>query len=107
MADINASNAPRDKEIQIPEWEDAGKSKDGATVAEKSHGATRAGFAAKLDHILPPHKRYLGMGRKIFLLVLLAVSLALLALIIGLAVGLSNKSKSSVPHFLLSDSTGN
>ena len=91
---MNNSHAPVDKEIQIPEWEHAGKTIDGGVASNKPRGTIRAGFGAKLDRILPPNKRYLRMRRKIFLIVLLAAVLALLALIIGLAAGLSHNSKS-------------
>ena len=87
------------KEIQIPEWEHAGA----ATDARQPSGAMRAGLGAKLDSVLPSHKRYLGMRRKVFLLALLA-ALALLALIIGLAVGLTqdfNKCVSSISTCLM------
>lgn len=46
----------------------------------------------RLDRILPPHKRYLGRSRRTFLITLLVAFICLLALIIGLAVGLSKKS---------------
>lgn len=47
----------------------------------------------RLDRILPPHKRYLGRSRRTLLIALLSAFLCLLALIIGLAVGLTRKSK--------------
>lgn len=52
-----------------------------------------AGWALSdcFDRILPPHKRYLGRSRRTFLIALLVAFLCLLALIIGLAVGLSRK----------------
>jgi hypothetical protein len=75
--------------IQIPEWEQAGQHVNGTATSKES---TSAGFGAKFDRALPPHKRYLGMRRKVFLIVLLAALLGLLALIIGLAAGLSHKS---------------
>lgn len=46
----------------------------------------------RLDRLLPPHKKYLGMTRKLFLIVLAVILVLLLALIIGLAVGLSSSS---------------
>ncbi|KAJ4987865.1 hypothetical protein SVAN01_06595 [Stagonosporopsis vannaccii] len=47
----------------------------------------------RFDRALPPHKRYLGCSRRTFLIVLLIALVCLLALIIGLAVGLSKKSE--------------
>lgn len=76
------------KEVEVPEWEHTqDPSNDGAT---RSPGST---LMAKFDSRMPPHKKYLGMKRNVFLLVLLAAFLALLALIIGLAVGLTHNSK--------------
>jgi hypothetical protein len=77
------------KEVEVPEWEHTHTSNnDGA--ANPSTGPT---LWQRFDNAMPRHKKYLGMKRNIFLLVLLAGLLALLALIIGLAVGLSHKSK--------------
>ncbi|KAF2125030.1 hypothetical protein P153DRAFT_300866 [Dothidotthia symphoricarpi CBS 119687] len=55
--------------------------------------ATRWAMSDRFDRVLPPHKRYLGRSRRTFLIIAVAVFLCLLALIIGLAVGLSGKSK--------------
>jgi hypothetical protein len=58
-----------------------------------------AGLGAKwalsdrFDRILPPHKRYLGRSRRTLLIVILVAFLCLLALIIGLAVGLNGPKK--------------
>lgn len=81
-----------DKEaIQIPEWDNAaaGDSKKHAANAARPRKSIRSRF----DTAMPPHRKYLRMSRKVFLLVVLAVLLALLALIIGLAVGLTQQSK--------------
>jgi hypothetical protein len=57
-------------------------------------GATRGPtFADRFDSILSPHKRYLGRSRRTFLIIIGVIFLLILALIIGLAVGLSHKSK--------------
>lgn len=60
----------------------------------KSLGAG-AGWALsdRLDRILPPHKRYFGRSRRTLLIAILVAFLCLLALVIGLAVGLSKKSE--------------
>lgn len=50
-------------------------------------------FADHFDRILPPHRRYLGRSRRTFLIAIGIAILCLLALIVGLAVGLSKKSK--------------
>jgi len=47
----------------------------------------------RFDRILPPNKRYIGRSRRTLLIIILVAFLCLLALIIGLAVGLSGGSK--------------
>ena len=86
----NAHSQPvTDKDVEVPEWEHTnGTNNAGATT--QSVGPN---LRQKLDSAMPPHKKYLGLKRNIFLLALLAAFLALLALIIGLAVGLTQKSK--------------
>jgi hypothetical protein len=84
-----ASHPVADKEVEVPEWEHTGAAAENGT-ATRAPGST---LRQKLDSTMPPHKKYLGMKRNVFLLVLLAAVLALLALIIGLAVGLTQKSK--------------
>ena len=92
MSSHEAPKAPEDKEIQIPEWENAAVNNTRSDGAGARH-LTKGGLSQRFNSILPPHRRYLGLSRKVFLLVLLAVVLALLALIIGLAVGLSKRSR--------------
>ncbi|GAB7352038.1 hypothetical protein MBLNU459_g2550t1 [Dothideomycetes sp. NU459] len=88
--------------IQIPDWDNnAIKRKPVAsnTDAPPAYDANvqhkeQAGFKAKLDSVLSPHRSYLGLKRRTFLIVLGCVLLAVLALIIGLAVGLTRHSSS-------------
>jgi hypothetical protein len=56
--------------------------------------ATATGWALsdRFDRILPPHRRYYGRSRRTLLLAILALFLCLLALVVGLAVGLTRKS---------------
>lgn len=75
-------------------WENP---EEGATKRRHIHlgmGASTTGWAIsdRFDRVLPPHKRYLGRSRRTFLIVLIVAFLCLLALIIGLAVGLTKKS---------------
>jgi hypothetical protein len=56
-------------------------------------GAGAWALSDRFDRVLPPHKRYLGRSRRTFLVAVLIAFVCVLALIIGLAVGLSNKSK--------------
>ncbi|RMY52860.1 hypothetical protein D0863_14130 [Hortaea werneckii] len=67
----------------MSEWENAAV---GTQTNDTAGGST--GTRSLLDRLLPPRKRYLGLKRKTFLWILLAISLCLLALIIGLSPGL-------------------
>jgi len=83
------------EETYNPEWEHvaAAKVKDEHASASTPKRSTRSALQNKLDSILPPHKRYLGRSRKVFLWCLLVLILVLLVLIIGLAAGLSQGSQ--------------
>ena len=83
------SQSIMDKEVEVPEWEHT----NGSNAAGTATQSTKSSLKERFDTAMPPHKKYLGMKRNIFLLALLALFLALLALIIGLAVGLTQKSK--------------
>lgn len=71
-------------DIRMPEWEHQ-------NAARFSHGQQHS--RNRLDSWLPPHRRYLGLRRKWFLVACFAALLALLALIIGLSVGLTRHSR--------------
>lgn len=83
------SQSIMDKEVEVPEWEHTNVS----TSADPATQSTKPSLKERFNTAMPPHKKYLGMKRNIFLLAILAAFLALLALIIGLAVGLTQKSK--------------
>lgn len=83
------------RETQVPEWEHiaVGGNNEKERITPAPRRSVRGAALAKLDSVLPPYKKYIGLSRKTFLWVLLAIVLALLVLIIGLAVGLSQKSR--------------
>jgi hypothetical protein len=58
-------------------------------------GGSATGWAIsdRFDRVLPPHKRYFGRSRRVLLIAIGVIALLVLALIVGLAVGLSKKSK--------------
>jgi hypothetical protein len=94
-AHVEGSNAP---DWEIP--------KDGTSKPTRLHlgkTTTRWAIADRFDRILPPHKRYLGRSRRTFLIVLLALFVLLLALVIGLAVGLTKKSQYAYISLLLTN----
>lgn len=88
----HSSQSIANKEIEVPEWEHTGTANNDKATTLPGAPAT-VSIKQKFDSMMSPHRRYLGMRRKIFLAVLIAIMLALLALIIGLAVGLTQGSK--------------
>lgn len=83
--------------IQIPEWDSNAvhTSKDGiATTSQPgAHHGGKAVLQEKFNAVLPRSRSYFGLKRRTFLIVVACAFLALLALIIGLAVGLTKHSK--------------
>lgn len=82
----------------IPEWDsNAVKTYEAGATATKSHAGRRSSGKAvlreKFNAVLPRSRSYFGFKRRTFLIVLACAVLALLALIIGLAVGLTKHSK--------------
>jgi hypothetical protein len=74
-----------------PDWEIP---EEGTTRTRGLHlgsASTRWAIADRFDRIFPPYKRYVGLKRRTFLLILLGVVLAIIALAVGLGVGLSKK----------------
>jgi hypothetical protein len=70
-----------------------GQSKKRRNVFGVGTGATGWALKDRFDRVLPPHRRYLGRSRRTLLIIILVAFVCLLALIIGLAVGLSGGSK--------------
>jgi hypothetical protein len=88
------------KEVDTARSADSGSDTPGDGQSKKKHnflgagpGATGWALSDRLDRILPPHRRYFGRSRRTLLIIILVAFLCLLALIIGLAVGLSGGSK--------------
>jgi hypothetical protein len=76
-------------DTHVPEWEHEAAANGESNSKAKQKQSTSALLSEKLDRVLPPHKRYLRLSRNAFLWVVLGTILALLALIIGLAAGLT------------------
>jgi hypothetical protein len=89
---------PTEPRIILPEWDSNAVQtyKVGAT-ATTSQTENRAGgktvLLEKFNAVLPRSRSYLGLKRRTFLIALACAIIALLALIIGLAVGLTRHSK--------------
>ena len=78
---------------QLPEWE--GQSNGAAKEAgcSKSTGFFGFHFIPHLKRRVRSDRKYLGLSRRVFCLVLAIFIVSLLALIIGLAVGLSLRNR--------------
>ena len=80
------------KEVETARSTDSGWEvpEEGQTKRRNIHLGTGARWALsdRFDRLLPPHKRYFGRTRRTLLIAILVIFLCLLALIIGLAVGL-------------------
>ena len=61
---------------------------------------------ARIDRFLPPHRRYCGLSRRLACLVSTGILLILLALILGLAIGLSLRNGCVIWYDRLSWSNG-
>lgn len=90
---------------RIPEWEvpASQKHRGGPTLPHvprphiewprhsSSGGAGRGRVSEKFNTVFPRHKRYLGLSRRIFLVCLAALLVILIAVVLGLSIGLSRK----------------
>jgi hypothetical protein len=81
-------------EIHDPPPADVNPTRPETTTA---HQMTRSSFTEKFNKRFPAHRRYIGMSRNIFLCVILGTIIVLLALVIGLSVGLTRGSKYDIP----------
>ena len=79
-------------DFSLPEWETTSRHR-----GEKQQSAGTETFAKRamyhFNRFVPPHQRYCGLSRKIACIALLAILVTILILIIGLAAGLSHRSR--------------
>ncbi|KAI9710360.1 MAG: hypothetical protein M1820_002855 [Bogoriella megaspora] len=73
----------QDNSYQVPEWET--QTKAGTRTAD----LPKTSLGDRFNTLLPPHRSFFGLRRRNFLIVVAGTSIALLALVIGLAVGLT------------------
>jgi len=100
MAALKEASASQDPFTQVPEWETPSNYNPGSndlTPARAALGANpflklRTNVSTFLDRRMPSHRTYWGFRRRTVLIVIAFLLVALLALIIGLAVGLSSRS---------------
>lgn len=82
------------KEVHVPEWEHIAAADGGFQDTQTPRRSIRAAATTKLNTVLPPHRTYMRLSRRNFLIALTAAFLALFALVVGLAVGLSSSGHS-------------
>lgn len=85
------------EDFHLPEWETTPRHR-GEKPAHTDHKPSliERGFII-LDRVIPRHRTYCGIKRKILCIAASVVFLVLLALILGLAIGLTKKSGYASP----------
>jgi hypothetical protein len=98
--EIGAPSPAHLKEVDTARSADSGWEIPEEGQSKRTHirlgaGASATGWALsdRFDRMLPPHKRYFGRSRRTLLVIVLVALLCLLALVIGLAVGLKGSKK--------------
>ena len=86
------------EEFHLPEWETTARHRgEKPAHTDNKPSVMRRGFIV-FDRIIPRHKTYFGFSRKIVCIAVLVQFLVILALILGLAIGLSKKSRYASPQ---------
>lgn len=80
--------------FELPEWETTARHRGGGGKTSKSPDKvdTRTRLTQAFDGLMPAHRKYCGMSRRLACIVFFSILLCLLALILGLAIGLSMKA---------------
>lgn len=81
------------EEFNLPEWETGPRHRREKHIPIATRGGFKDRVWAHFNRIMPAHRKYCGLSRKLACIVVLAISIAILVLIIGLAAGLSHRSK--------------
>lgn len=89
----NAKAQENVEEFHLPEWETTARHSGGKQVQTGQNSTARGRVFLVFDRVMPGHRRYFGFSRKIACLAILVVFSILIALMLGLAIGLSQKSR--------------
>ena len=94
------------QQSSIPEWDQnapSAKTEAGNNTNTAQTAIAKPSLKDRFDSVVPPYRTYLGLSRRWFLIAVLCITLALLGLIIGLAVGLTRHHGSGgyVVHMLV------
>ena len=81
------------QEFHLPEWETTARHRGETRVPTDQKSSVKERVFLLFDRVMPGHRRYFGFSRKTACIAVLVGLLILLALILGLAIGLSRKSR--------------
>ena len=81
------------EDFHLPEWESTSRQRGEKQVQNGQTPSVKERAFIVFDRVMPKHRRYLGFSRKIACITIITVFLILLALILGLAIGLGRKSR--------------
>ena len=80
-------------EFHLPEWETTARHRGETRVPTGQKSSVKERVALLYEGLMPAHRKYFGFSRKIACIAILVGLLILVALILGLAIGLSRKSR--------------
>ena len=84
-------------EFRLPEWETTARHRGEKHAKTDQKSSVRERTFILFDRVLPSHRKYFGFSRKIACIAIFILFVLILALILGLAIGLSRKSKYAAP----------
>ncbi|KAF6217500.1 hypothetical protein HO133_006838 [Letharia lupina] len=80
------------QEFHLPEWETTARHRGEKQVQIGKKSGVKERVFLVFDRVMPGHRKYFGFSRKIACIAIFVGLLILLAVILGLAIGLSKKS---------------
>ena len=81
------------QEFHLPEWETTSRQRGEKQARNGQTPSVKQRAFIIFDRVMPKYKRYLGFSRKTACIIIIVGCLILLALILGLAIGLGRKSR--------------
>ena len=81
------------EEFHLPEWDTTSRRRGKKQVQNGQSSSVKERAFIVFDRVMPKYRKYLGFSRKIACITIIVVFLILLALILGLAIGLGRKSR--------------
>lgn len=89
----NQKNHEGVEDFHLAEWESTSRQRGVKQVQNGQTPSVKKRAFIVFDRVMPKHRNYLGFSRKIACITIIIVFLILLALILGLAIGLGRKSR--------------